>query len=317
MEGITELLGLLVLGLFLGGLGLVLNKLIGHPTSSISRPLIKEPLATRITPTYRVRDDFLSHTETAFYHTLKAVVNERAVILTKVNLADLVYAAKGTNRERYIAWQRINRKHVDYVLCKPNSLEPIAAIELDDHSHQRPDRQERDVFVDEVLRGAGLLVFRFHPNMDDDVTTIRKTFARTLWPTTVIPVDSSESELTVGEIVTLPKTTSADSPLSEFVPVTRNAGIVCAVEAETLPEEIQPKEPAPEWALYADAAACESVVPEQSTEAEEEKMQVAVPLCPKCSSVMVKRVARQGDNKGGEFWGCPNYPRCRGVRQVE
>ena len=40
------------------------------------------------------------------------------------------------------------------------------------------------------------------------------------------------------------------------------------------------------------------------------------PQCPKCGEHMVKRVARTGKNAGGEFWGCPRFPKCKGVRQL-
>lgn len=36
----------------------------------------------------------------------------------------------------------------------------------------------------------------------------------------------------------------------------------------------------------------------------------AVPSCPKCGTPMVRRT-RKSD--GGQFWGCPNYPKCRGI----
>lgn len=38
------------------------------------------------------------------------------------------------------------------------------------------------------------------------------------------------------------------------------------------------------------------------------------PLCPKCDERMVLRKARKGKNAGGEFWGCPRFPRCNGTR---
>ncbi len=41
-----------------------------------------------------------------------------------------------------------------------------------------------------------------------------------------------------------------------------------------------------------------------------------LPVCPKCSSEMKKRVARQGANAGNEFWGCVAYPKCNGTRPV-
>lgn len=40
------------------------------------------------------------------------------------------------------------------------------------------------------------------------------------------------------------------------------------------------------------------------------------PVCPKCSSEMKKRVARQGANAGNEFWGCVAYPKCNGTSPV-
>ena len=44
----------------------------------------------------------------------------------------------------------------------------------------------------------------------------------------------------------------------------------------------------------------------------------AAPLettCPSCSSAMVRRVAKRGDNAGKPFWGCTRYPAgCRGTR---
>lgn len=38
--------------------------------------------------------------------------------------------------------------------------------------------------------------------------------------------------------------------------------------------------------------------------------------CPACGSGMVKRIAKKGANAGGQFWGCSQYPACRGVRPI-
>lgn len=38
-----------------------------------------------------------------------------------------------------------------------------------------------------------------------------------------------------------------------------------------------------------------------------------VPDCPVCGVPMVRRMAKRGINAGNYFWGCANYPRCRGV----
>lgn len=39
-------------------------------------------------------------------------------------------------------------------------------------------------------------------------------------------------------------------------------------------------------------------------------------VCPKCSEPMLMRTARTGANAGSQFWGCSQYPHCRGIRQL-
>jgi restriction system protein len=41
------------------------------------------------------------------------------------------------------------------------------------------------------------------------------------------------------------------------------------------------------------------------------------PNCPDCGSPMAERVAAQGQFKGQPFWGCTQYPRCRGKMHIE
>ena len=39
--------------------------------------------------------------------------------------------------------------------------------------------------------------------------------------------------------------------------------------------------------------------------------------CPKCESIMIRRVAKSGFNTGKEFWGCSRYPKCRYILRTE
>lgn len=41
------------------------------------------------------------------------------------------------------------------------------------------------------------------------------------------------------------------------------------------------------------------------------------PKCPKCGAPMVLRTATKGDNKGSQFYGCSQFPKCRGIRQIQ
>ncbi len=43
----------------------------------------------------------------------------------------------------------------------------------------------------------------------------------------------------------------------------------------------------------------------------------ATPLCPMCGAPMILRTAQKGENKGGQFYGCSKYPKCRGIRNIK
>lgn len=42
----------------------------------------------------------------------------------------------------------------------------------------------------------------------------------------------------------------------------------------------------------------------------------ATPACPTCAKPMVQRMAKRGPHAGQSFWGCTDYPACRGTRAV-
>lgn len=103
---------------------------------------------------YRRRDDFLSPAELSFYRILERAAASDFKTLAKVRIADLLFVPR---QENFHAYQnKINRKHADFVLCDPATMKPQLVIELDDASHQRPDRRERDRFVDDAFAAAGL-----------------------------------------------------------------------------------------------------------------------------------------------------------------
>ncbi len=107
---------------------------------------------------YRLRDDFLSAAELSFYRVLVNALGSRAIICPKVNLADIFFVVRPNESQGYR--NKIDRKHVDFLLCDPGTMKPRCGIELDDSSHARPDRQVRDQFVEEVFRVAGLPLVR-------------------------------------------------------------------------------------------------------------------------------------------------------------
>lgn len=47
-----------------------------------------------------------------------------------------------------------------------------------------------------------------------------------------------------------------------------------------------------------------------------ETTETSAPVCPKCGGHMILRTATKGDNKGQQFYGCSNYPKCRYIQNI-
>lgn len=80
------------------------------------------------------------------------------IICPKVRLFDLVEPKQGIPHYKGAMW-KIQSKHVDFVICDKYA-HVKAIVELDDSSHNRPDRAERDQFVDQILINCGYKVIR-------------------------------------------------------------------------------------------------------------------------------------------------------------
>lgn len=187
---------------------------------------------------YFLRDDFLSPAGHNFFLVLKHIVSGRAIIFTKVALGDLFFMKSDDRSKFRTLTNKIDRKHVDFLLCDPKTVRPLVGIELDDKSHQRGDRKVRDEFVEMVYKAADLPLLRI---------SAQRAYS------------TSELESLLSQLISL---NSMETPSQPVVPEKENP----------------------------------------------------VPLCPKCGREMVLRTAKKGSNLGEQFWGCLDYPNCRGVR---
>lgn len=112
----------------------------------------------------------LTAAEQTFYGVLLDAAGDRWTVLPKVRLSDVLDVPMGTPDRQ---GNRIDRKHLDFVLCSPADFAPLLAIELDDSSHDRSDRRRRDAFVDAALEAAGLPVLRISVRLVYDPSELR------------------------------------------------------------------------------------------------------------------------------------------------
>lgn len=128
---------------------------------------------------YQKKWYLLSPAERDFYETLRQAAGDHYLIFAKVRLLDLLWLPQNlSNRQTHI--NRVQAKHVDFVLCHPQTVAPALVIELDDTSHQLPERQERDTFLNEVLRCAGIPLLRVPVRKSFSASALRGQILETL-----------------------------------------------------------------------------------------------------------------------------------------
>tara|TARA_B110000495_G_scaffold59109_1_gene50157 strand:+ start:270 stop:770 length:501 start_codon:yes stop_codon:yes gene_type:complete len=122
---------------------------------------------------YLARGQLVTKSELKFYKSLSKAVQDDFQIFAMVRIADLLRVEKG-NKHRRKWLNKILAKHIDFVLCDPGSLKPLVCLELDDVSHQRPDRIERDKFVNLAFKSAQLPLLRIPTQIEYKSREIRE-----------------------------------------------------------------------------------------------------------------------------------------------
>jgi len=80
--------------------------------------------------------------------------------LAQVHLANLVAVESGTSAFRQY-FNPIAMKCVDFVVVQRDTMTSLLVIELDDRSHERIERRERDRPVDDVLSSAAIPILHW------------------------------------------------------------------------------------------------------------------------------------------------------------
>jgi very-short-patch-repair endonuclease len=109
--------------------------------------------------TYKQKNFFMSRAEHECYDALVIAVGEKYHIFPQVHLPSIV-DSKVIGQNWKWAFKHINQKSVDFVLCDKVYISPKLVIELDDRTHERKDRIDRDIEVERILKDAGLPLLR-------------------------------------------------------------------------------------------------------------------------------------------------------------
>jgi hypothetical protein len=142
---------------------------LNAPAHEAANP--EEAEAVKVAPAkieYSSKGALLSPAELAFFRVLNRVCKGRGVfIAVQVRLADVLMAPQGPGHQA--AFNRIAKKHLDFVICDARNSAILGAIELDDSSHGRKRRQERDKFLNDAMASAMIPLYRATHEVNYDV----------------------------------------------------------------------------------------------------------------------------------------------------
>jgi len=117
---------------------------------------------------YVARTHLMSPSERQVYKVLEKAYGDRYRIFCQVRVVDLIQP----NTKKYFSWtkeykslfRQLSQWHFDYVLCEKKDFKVKCALELDDQSHERPDRKKRDRILNRACEVAGIRLERMKIN---------------------------------------------------------------------------------------------------------------------------------------------------------
>jgi len=122
---------------------------------------------------HRLREQFMSTPELALLRVLKSMVQNHYVICPKVALNDIFYIARPNENVHF--FNKIFRKHVDFLLCEPDTLKPAFGIELV-KPVSRNETREADKFMQDLFLSAGLPLVHVPSNDHYDEDDLAELF---------------------------------------------------------------------------------------------------------------------------------------------
>lgn len=102
---------------------------------------------------YRLREPFLSKTEAALFRCLVDLMGERYVVCPKVAMTDLFMIVRPNENVHF--FNKIFRKHVDFLLCDVKNMSPAYGVEIV-KPIVKDGMRSADKFIADLFGDAGL-----------------------------------------------------------------------------------------------------------------------------------------------------------------
>ncbi len=122
---------------------------------------------------YEAKKTLIIKSEQGFFEVIKASLPENYYVFPQINLATII---KKTDDSRY---HNELFRNVDFLITD-NNYKPLIVVEINDPSHLRSDRRERDEKVQKICEEAGISLIKFWTDFGINPDYIKNKINETL-----------------------------------------------------------------------------------------------------------------------------------------
>lgn len=120
---------------------------------------------------FQTKKYIMTETELKFYKKLKNGLKERNInynIFPQVDLERIIQVKNNNNSDR----NRIKSRSIDFTITSEDCCKIICCIELDDYTHNKNNRIERDNFINNLFNSVNIKLIRIKVNNNYNIEEI-------------------------------------------------------------------------------------------------------------------------------------------------
>ena len=208
----------------------------GRNEQPADAPMSQADAAIDVPLKVAVRPNLLSDPDSHLFHALVSAMAADAFVMPKARLSDFLYLDGASKQLDHAI--KMDRKWVDFLLCDPFSMRPLAVIErVDSDAEDAPvTTPRRDPFIAEALHQAGIVLLKVKPRRSYPIHQLRKLILSkvpSLGPNedhAPQPLDLAAAKVQIDG--SLGEATLRELSISDQSPIIKPSGAACSIDVK-------------------------------------------------------------------------------------
>jgi hypothetical protein len=162
------------------------------------------------------RPELLGEKDSILFRSLVAAFVADAIVIPKARLSDFLSLSKGPGQLKHAI--RMDRKWVDFLICDPFSMQPLAVIQRVESEAPIANARQRDPFIAEAIKQADIVMLRIKTRQNYPANKLRELILPKIAKSTQVDAISKTNDLAQRETKTdfgITDTVAIESSITE------------------------------------------------------------------------------------------------------